>query len=209
LATNARTSRKWKVHYNYNYGSKGTWTARTREGRCDFKLVEGDHPDFQKGDKLTYGERSSFEVVETNWTWSGETKELYVINNTLVNECGMGVGQYVIRAHIDTSLAKAQNNLIIDLNSQEELKIDASRLVKEKPVIQASNFWTTKDPGLFDIRNFDYSLTNSARMAIDKGTQPGGANGYPLAPRYHYRQDLVPEARRKIGVIDIGAYEYQ
>ena len=48
----------------------------------------------------------------------------------------------------------------------------------------------------------------SARGSIDKGTHPGSANGINLMPIYHYNKDPSPEARPKIGVIDIGAYEY-
>ncbi|MFO7900381.1 MAG: right-handed parallel beta-helix repeat-containing protein [Planctomycetota bacterium] len=210
--TNKRTGKTYRLRYNFNYGARGTWKNRDRANHCNFSIKESDGPDFKPGDRLSYGEASSIEVVKAAWKWSSPRRELYVCNNTFVNEHARGYGQYLARAHTDTRVAAARNNLIIDLHPRHDrfgLRIDASKRIDEKPVDETNNCWLAEDPGLRDIGKHDYSLRKRVARVVDKGAAPGRANGMDLAPRYEYVHPCSGRHRPDDGALDIGAYEFR
>ncbi len=210
--TNTRTGKSYKLHYNFNYGARGKWQSRDRANHCNMRITEADKPDFKPGDKLAYGKNSSIEVVKAAWKWSSPKREIYVCDNTFVNEHARGYSQQLLRAHIDTQVAMTRNNLIIDLHPHADrfgLRIDVSKRINEKPVSEVSNCWGTSDPGFADIRGHDYSLRKSAVTAIDKGTPPGRVNGIDLRPRYEYVHPCSARTRPDDGKLDIGAYEFR
>ena len=212
--TSTRTGKSYKLRYNFNYGARGKWKDRDRANHCNMRITEADKPDFKPGDKLTYGSGSSIEIVNAAWKWSSPKRELYVCNNTFVNEHAKGYSQQLLRAHIDTKVALARNNLIIDLHPHADrfgLRIDVSKhpRIREKAVVQESNSWHTSDPGLADIGRHDYRLRKTAAAAIDKGTPPGSVNGMDLTPRYQYIHPCSAEPRPRDGKLDLGAYELQ
>jgi len=210
--TNKRTGKTVRLRYNFNYGAKGKWETRDRANFCTASLKEADGPDFRPGDTLTYGKRSSIEVVKAAWKWSSPKRELYVCHNTFVNEHARGYGQYLIRAHIDTRVAEARNNLIIDLHPKADkfgVRIDASKQVNEKPVKEIGNVWVTADPGLADIAGGDYALAKPAAAVVDRGLALPRVNGMDLTPVYEYVHPRAARPRPDDGKIDVGAYEFR
>jgi hypothetical protein len=145
----------------------------------------------------------------TGWTWPAgdNSHEFYLINNTIVHECDSGFDQYVVRAHPDTSVLQAKNNIVVDLNSGE-LNWDASSSTDELAITQSDNYWTTSDPGFTSISTFDYSLQSSAISAINQGATLTPVNGMSLLPKYQYSHTASKTDRDTVQTIDIGAYEY-
>jgi hypothetical protein len=223
--TDARTGQSFKLHYSMNYGAKGEWKNRDRAHFCtlSWDVTMANAPDLKPGDVLKYGKDSSIEVVEAEWSWTSPRREISVVNNTFVNQCALGYGQYLLRAHVDTKVADVRNNLIIDIKPPLRGKPHPYRLhpdatgggkTKEKAVSEANNYWRkadpeTADPGFVDLAKYDYRLTAKATDAIDKATPPGSVNGMSLAPIYQYVHPCRGEPRPSVGPLDIGAYEYK
>jgi hypothetical protein len=212
--TNKRTGKSYKLHYNFNYRATGKWASRDRANFCNMRITEADEPDFKPGDKLAYGKESTVEVVDAHWKWSSPRREIYVCSNTFVNRNEQGYSQQLLRAHIDTELAVARNNLIVDLHSKADkfglrLDVSKSKVVREKAVVEDNNSWHTSDPGLADLEKHDYELKESAAAAIDKGAAPGSANDMDLRPRYEYVHPCSARPRHTNGRLDVGAYEYR
>lgn len=121
------------------------------------------------------------------------TNELYVVNNTMVNERpGGGVFVQVRGA---PQMVRLVNNIFAGpgsvLAGQGELR---ANLVSPRP-------------GLRDPAAYDYRLLPGS-PAIDAGIDPGTANGVGLAPTFQYVHKAGKEPRPSVGPIDIGAYEY-
>lgn len=121
----------------------------------------------------------------------GRTHNLYVINNTSVNDYGAG-------RHIDiaggTALAKIVNNLFI-----------GGGTVPSGPNV--TNNLATSNPMLENISNYIYRLTANS-PARNTGIAPGTGDGYSLTPVYQYLHANKREIRPIDATIDIGAYEY-
>lgn len=122
---------------------------------------------------------------------SNPNSNLYMINNTVVNDRGSGNFVYVQSG----AEATIQNNIF----------------AKSGTVLSGTgNLVTnlvTNDPGLNDIANFDYRLTSNS-SAINSGSNPGYGNDYNLSPIYQYVHVADKEERPLDDKIDIGAYEY-
>jgi hypothetical protein len=121
----------------------------------------------------------------------GRTHELYLVNNTFVND--MGSGGFV-GVQSGTSLVRVVNNLFVGPGSI--------------PGGSATNNLRTDNPGLVNEAGFDYHLISTS-PARDAGTAPGSARGQDLTPLYQYVHKAQREARPVEGQIDIGAYEFQ
>ena len=124
---------------------------------------------------------------------SNPIQNLYVINNTFVNDYGSD------GAHIYTrpgTTAKIQNNIFA-----------RGGTVLTGPGDLIYN-WVVDNPNLVDIDNYDYLLTQNSTGAIDQGSDPGEGNGYNLHPLWHYVHPVKKEARIQYDEIDIGAYEF-
>jgi len=120
----------------------------------------------------------------------GRTHNLYVINNTSVND--YGGGQHLSIAG-GTSVAKVVNNLFIGGGG-----------VPNGPNV--TNNLETSNPMLENIGNYDYRLTTNS-PGINGGTNPGTGDGYSLSPTYQYVHKSQRESRPSNGIMDIGAYE--
>jgi hypothetical protein len=127
---------------------------------------------------------------------SNGTLELYVVNNTFVNDRGSGT---FVSMRGGTS-GKIVNNIFAGGGTSPGGS--SSMLVN-------SNITSTTPPGLVDRANFDYRLT-AASVARDAGTDPGtSANGVSLIPTSQYVHPTNREDRPVSGALDIGAYEFQ
>jgi len=123
----------------------------------------------------------------------GRTHNLYIVNNTIVDDRGGGV---FIQTASGTSVVRLINNLFVG---------DGTILTGASGDM-TTNLRTTS-PGLVDIDTYDYRLT-SGSSARDAGSAPGMGNGIGLAPVYQYLHMGNRELRPTNGAIDIGAYEY-
>jgi hypothetical protein len=118
--------------------------------------------------------------------------ELYVVNNTFVNDRHAG---RFIRITDSTKPARIINNVFI---GRGELAIGPAKMI--------TNLVADKNL-LVDRRRFDFRLAPGA-AAIDTGSDPGSANGFRLWPLFHYVHPAGAEPRVPRGKIDIGAYEF-
>jgi hypothetical protein len=122
---------------------------------------------------------------------SNGSDELFVVNNTFVNDLGSGG---FIRLGTVTTPAVVRNNVFLG----------AGTVINQATAVMASNF--TGDPMLVDRAGYDYHLRPGS-PCVNAGTDPGVGAGVPLQPAFQYVHRASAEARAAIGVIDIGAYE--
>jgi hypothetical protein len=120
--------------------------------------------------------------------------ELYLVNNTLVNDYPKG-GIFIF-AKPGAASVKVINNLFV---GQAKLLEGSGEL--ERNI-------ATDGTDLRDRARLDYRLKAQSR-AIDSGMNPGSANGFNLAPRFEYVHKAERRPRNESGAIDVGAYEYQ
>ena len=118
------------------------------------------------------------------------SQELFVVNNTYVNERTHG-GTFLHTAN--TSTAKIINNLITGTTE-----------VVNGPGDTANNVITDK-PGFADAAHYDYSLKPSS-PALHAGIDPGKAGDFSLMPLFQYHHPLNREPRPKSAKPDVGAY---
>jgi hypothetical protein len=146
------------------------------------------------------------------------TQELYIVNNTFVNDLGRGD---FIRVRAPTT-ARVINNIFIGggnvLVGGGVLKNNLLAAgAGGSPHIEKPLFGTADidergtrfavDAGLLDVRNYDYRLRSDS-PAIGGGIDPGSAGPMSLAPAVEY---VHPAHWRPIAIdgrIDIGAYQY-
>lgn len=113
--------------------------------------------------------------------------ELYVVNNTFVND--RGSGNFVVTA----APAILINNLFV--GGGEMLTGEGTTTTN----LEAAG-------GLVDRENFDYHLTADSE-AIGAGSDPGSARDFALSPMHQYVHPIWAEPRPDDGQLDIGAYE--
>jgi len=120
--------------------------------------------------------------------------ELYLVNNTLVNDYPEG-GVFVF-VKPEAGPVKIVNNLFVGqaklLEGQGEL---AYNLVSEGAELR-------------DRARLEYRLKTKSR-AIDAGANPGIATGFDLVPRFEYVHPAEKQKRPESGALDLGGYEYQ
>lgn len=118
-------------------------------------------------------------------------QELYVVNNTIVNDLGRGTFVTVAGSPSDVRLI---NNIFAGGGT----------------VLSGAGTLTTNlvsnNPGFVDAAHYNYHLA-AGSPAINAGTAPGSVNGVSLVPVYQY-SNLTGVTRPKHGAIDIGAFEY-
>jgi len=122
---------------------------------------------------------------------SAGPQELYVVNNTFVNERHSGL----FVNNRSTVSAALLNNLFVG----------KGRMLKG-PGRAAGNV-VTRRPRFVDRRGYDYRLRPGS-PAIDKGVEPPTVTDFPLAPVWQYRHPTGGEKRPRRGALDAGAYEF-
>jgi hypothetical protein len=121
--------------------------------------------------------------------------ELYVVNNTFVNDRSNG-GTFVnIGEKVDVP-AHLQNNIFAGKGT----------LSNQTSAVTLSNF-SDGDPRFVERAMFDYRLAPDS-PCIDRGSDPGAAGGVPLTPAWQYLHPARAQPRVGVGTIDIGAYEF-
>ena len=122
---------------------------------------------------------------------SNTGKDLYVVNNTMVND-RTGGGTFVnVRSG---ATGKIWNNIFAGPGTAVGGTADTS-----------AN-WAGADPGFSNRGSSDYRLSATS-AAIDKGKDPGSAGGFSLAPVSQYVPNAESMVRPAQGTLDLGAYE--
>jgi hypothetical protein len=120
--------------------------------------------------------------------------DLYVINNTFLNDFNDGVFLFV-SGKVPTP-AVIQNNIFGGIGT---LTTQASAILKTN--------YRNVAPGFVDRAHWDLHPTASA-LVINAGSDPGkSASGVSLTPVAQYKGNASGEARPVTGQLDIGAYE--
>jgi MYXO-CTERM domain-containing protein len=131
---------------------------------------------------LTYGEEGA----------SNPSSDLYVVNNTFVNDRSAGT---FIRNSASTP-AVVVNNIFA-----------GNGTVLDGPGVPVHSI-ESDDPGFVDRAGFDYHLAEGS-AAINAGTDPGTGGGESLAPEFEYVYHSDGQARAMVdGQWDAGAFEY-
>ena len=127
---------------------------------------------------------------------SNAGNDLYVVNNTFVNERTSGA-TFVSVSSGGAVAAVIKNNIFVGTGTA----------ISQANSVQAGNF-ASGNPMLVDSANFDYHLAPGS-PCIDAGVDPGSAaSGFSLLPQAQYVQPASFEGRQIVGKIDIGAYEF-
>jgi parallel beta helix pectate lyase-like protein len=121
-------------------------------------------------------------------------KDLYVINNTFVNQ--RSAGRFINISSQDPTPAVVKNNILFGPGT----------LINQSSAVLANNL--TVDPLFEDLANFDYHLTSHS-PAINAGADPGlSSDRHLLTPLFQYVHMACGEERATVQTIDIGAYEW-
>jgi len=119
--------------------------------------------------------------------------ELYVVNNTFVNDRPNGGLFVALRAA--PSPARLVNNIFAGKGT-----------VVQGAAEQKDNLVTNR-PGLVDQAKYDYRLAKGSK-AIGAGSDPGTVNGVNLMPVFQYVHPMSMAPRANGKAVDIGAYAY-
>jgi hypothetical protein len=142
-------------------------------------------PNSENSTFISYGEE-----VQDN-----HRQELYVVNNTFVNDYPNG-GEFIFVKNGTTGLVA--NNIFSGRGTV---------LGGSNTMTQTTNL-VSNTPGLVDSANYNYRLAPGS-AAINKGSDPGTGAGVSLVPTSQYLDSANREDRPIVGTIDIGAYEFQ
>ena len=121
------------------------------------------------------------------------SQDLFVVNNTLVNEEPFGTFIQLVGSANPATVA---NNIFAG----------AGKLVNGPSGILSNNL-SGVDPMFVNPSAYDYHL-QAGSPAIDAGTYPGTRLGMSLLPRYEYVHKSCGEVRNSAAAIDIGAFEF-
>lgn len=140
-------------------------------------------PNTQNNGIVTYAEEGAINPKQ----------ELYLVNNTIVNDHSSGGNTFVFVSGTPAGLAT--NNLLIGNGTPISGTIPADHNVQDLAGLIISR------------TGYDYHLA-AGSPAIDAGANPGSANGITLTPTWEYIHPMNRETRLIVGMIDAGAYEY-
>jgi hypothetical protein len=148
----------------------------------------------QKGTTFNNSGVITFGVENAN----NPVHELYVVNNTIVNDSGSSV-QFLSVGGGFTPTIRLVNNIF------------ASGSVPSGTGITSTNNLSSSSATVLGLPNrasFDYHLSSTSQ-AINAGTPPGTVGSVSLTPISQYVHPISRQDRPVNGAIDIGAYEFQ
>jgi hypothetical protein len=203
--------KKFTLRYSFSHNSKGGQLVKTRaqenhilynrlidegDGTSNYEIdLSNGGVSYIVGNLIRQSPLTENSVLITHAPEgaTNPSQELYIINNTLVNDRSAGI---FVKVTGTPSVAKIVNNLFVGngtiLSGPGEMK----------------NNLATEDFQFVDKANYDYHLKPDS-AAMDGGTNPGTVNGVDLTPVWQYVHPLGREQRIVAGsAIDIGAYEF-
>jgi hypothetical protein len=130
--------------------------------------------------------------LEEGVTTGNPSSQLFVVNNTFVN--GAASGTFIFLA-TPSAPAVIKNNIFAG----------PGVVTNQLAAVQANNF--AGAPGFVNASAYDYHLA-AGSPAIGHGAAPGTNGTFSLAPAFQYVHPACAEGRTTVGVIDIGAYEF-
>jgi hypothetical protein len=137
-------------------------------------------------------------------------EDLYFVNNTVINKYAGNIKYFNFVPSSGINTFKVYNNIFASVNGASNTMYTGT---VPASIDTSNNIWAPDYTGLgfADPSSHDYSLTASASLAIDQGTNAGITNtSYSLTPVSMYQSFTMPLLGRTItgSAIDIGAYEY-
>jgi len=120
--------------------------------------------------------------------------QLFVINNTFVNDRPVGDNIFVFIGKDDLRPAVIENNIFTG----------PGLATNQVGALLKSNF--IGNPQFVDADAFDFHL-RSRSPAVDAGSDTVTGDGLLLTPQFQYVHPACAEGRSSVGKIDIGAYE--
>lgn len=148
-----------------------------------------------------------------------DVQELYVVNNTIVNDLGRGEFVRVrppARAALVNNIFIGAGNVLVGSGRLKNNLLAAGfggvpivehPLFREGEIVEEGTM-TATDPALLDIRHFDYRLLPNS-PAIGRGIDPGQADGASLLPSVQYRHPAQAEPADRRMPLDLGAYLHE
>jgi len=130
-----------------------------------------------------------------------DLRDVYVINNTFVNDGPPDGAFLIIRQRADV---RVMNNIFYGPGRPWIGDgVDASNNYIETSMDNA--------PGFADPSAYDFHLTaGTPREIVDSGISPGvTATGYDLTPKEEYVYDAGGRPRPVVGPLDLGAFEFE
>ncbi len=126
--------------------------------------------------------------------------EVFAINNTIVNNKSNGS---FFQFFTGTLRFKGYNNILVGPGTFVTGSFPSSLDTASNIVLPNVSSYLFKNA-----TNYDFGLTSASKVVIDKGTNPGSANGFSLNPTMEYLHSAGTTSRCNSGNLDIGAYEY-
>jgi Right handed beta helix region/Secretion system C-terminal sorting domain len=129
---------------------------------------------------------------------SNADSQLYVVNNTFVNDYGSSASFVQVQPGI--SLCKMYNNVFAG---------GGTVFVGTAATLDSSHNWTgdTAMAMLVSPTGYNYNL-KATSLLINRGVSPGAAGSFSLTPLHEYAHPDSMTSRPSDGTLDIGAYEY-
>lgn len=185
---------KSRAAVNYVLYNRLTDENGTASYECDFP---NGGTSYVIGNIVQQGSNSQNAAIldyATEGVTPGYQQDLYVVNNSFVNDLGNGTFVQIYNA---TTPALIRNNVLYG----------GGTVTNQGAAIVDHNLIATS-PLFVNQAGFDYHLT-AGSPAIDQGQAPGSsASGYALLPAFEYVYPTSETLRTIVNVIDIGAYEY-
>jgi hypothetical protein len=148
-------------------------------------IHQGEHA--TNGNVISYG----------NEGLSNSNSELYVINNTMVNNRSFCYD--FLKINNNSNFVKVFNNLFIDSTCD---------ITNYTGVIDTQTNILTNNPGVSNLSTYDYNLISSS-IAINSGSDLDSVGNFSLTPQFEYLHTANSVPRISSGfVIDVGAHEY-
>jgi len=190
------------ILYNRITGENGTDSYEIDLPNGGTSYVVGN--EIQQGPNT--GNSTILSYLEEGTNANNPGYDLYVVNNTFVNQYSSGT--FVV-AESPALPVLLENNIFYGPGT----------ITNQSNADEVTNYSILSDPSMFvDFSTYNYMLSSTAGSPpIDSGTNPGSSSeGFSLLPVWEYVQETnaaggyveCEESRTTVNIIDIGAYEF-